>query len=115
MPTACPSRTSTSTSRPTRATRPCASAACGGTSGRSDVARQQPRAQRQERTSSRRRARRTLKGMDRATRDALIEQYRDGATAVRKAVAEVGEDGLDRRPEPGEWTAREVVHHLADS
>jgi hypothetical protein len=53
--------------------------------------------------------------MDRSTRDALIEQYRDGAAAVRKAVAEVGDGGLDRRPEPGEWTAREVVHHLADS
>lgn len=53
--------------------------------------------------------------MDRETRNALIERYRDGAAAVRKAVAEAGEDGLDRRPAPGEWTAREVVHHLADS
>jgi hypothetical protein len=50
--------------------------------------------------------------MDRQT---LIQQYRDGAAEVRKALAEIGPDGLDRRPAPGEWTAREVVHHLADS
>jgi hypothetical protein len=53
--------------------------------------------------------------MDLATRAALINRYRDGAAAVRKAVAEVGEDGLDRRPSPDQWTAREVVHHLGDS
>jgi hypothetical protein len=54
--------------------------------------------------------------MDRQTRDALVQRYKDGADEVRKAVAEAAEGGgLDRRPEPGEWTAREVVHHLADS
>ena len=54
--------------------------------------------------------------MDAATRTALIARYRDGAEAVRKAVAEAEAAGaLDRRPAPGEWTAREVVHHLADS
>jgi hypothetical protein len=50
--------------------------------------------------------------MDRQT---LLQQYRDGAAEVRRAVAEIGPQGLDRRPAPGEWTAREVVHHLADS
>ena len=54
--------------------------------------------------------------MDRATRDALVQRYKDGAVEVRKAVAEAeSNEGLDRRPAPGEWTAREVVHHLADS
>lgn len=54
--------------------------------------------------------------MDRATRDALVQQYKEGAAEVRKAVADVSADnGLDRRPAPNEWTAREVVHHLADS
>ena len=54
--------------------------------------------------------------MDRATRDALVQQYKDGAADVRRAVAAAEADNaLDRRPEPGEWTAREVVHHLADS
>lgn len=52
--------------------------------------------------------------MDRARREQLIEQYKQGAAEVRKALAGVG-DRLDVRPEPGEWTAREVVHHLADS
>jgi hypothetical protein len=53
--------------------------------------------------------------MDRATRERLIEQYKAGAEEVRKAVAEVGAERLDIRPEPGEWTARQIVHHLADS
>lgn len=54
--------------------------------------------------------------MDRATRDALVQQYKQGAAEVRKAVAEAEADnGLDRRPAPNEWTAREVAHHLADS
>jgi hypothetical protein len=34
---------------------------------------------------------------------------------VVRALAEVGEAALDRPTGPGEWTVREVVHHLADS
>jgi hypothetical protein len=45
----------------------------------------------------------------------LIEQYKAGADAVAKAVAGLDDAGLDRRPAPGEWTAREVIHHLADA
>lgn len=52
--------------------------------------------------------------MDKARRDELIERYKKGADEVRLALAEVG-DRLDVRPDPKEWTAREVVHHLADS
>ena len=53
--------------------------------------------------------------MDTARREQLLEQYREGAAAVRKAVEDVG-DRLDVRPAgDGEWSAREIVHHLADS
>jgi hypothetical protein len=45
----------------------------------------------------------------------LLAKYKDGAAAVEKAVAGLGDADLDRRPAPGEWTAREVVHHLADA
>ena len=50
-----------------------------------------------------------------ADRAALIAQYAAGPDAVDAAVRGLTDDELDRRPAPGEWTAREVVHHLADS
>jgi hypothetical protein len=53
--------------------------------------------------------------MDIATRRALIDAYRRGPEEVRAAVAGATGVELDARPAPGEWTAREVVHHLADS
>lgn len=48
-------------------------------------------------------------------RQALLEQYRTGYEAVVAALREVSDTDLDRHPGPGEWTARMVVHHLADS
>jgi hypothetical protein len=56
--------------------------------------------------------------MDAATRATLIERYRAGAAEVESAVAAtlaLGPDAIDRRPAPDEWSARQVVHHLADS
>jgi len=53
--------------------------------------------------------------MDLAARDALIEKYRSGVSAVEDALRGADDAALDRRPAPGEWTAREVAHHLADS
>lgn len=53
--------------------------------------------------------------MDAGARRELIERYRDGHRAVADALAGAGEDDLDGRPGPAEWSAREVVHHLADS
>jgi hypothetical protein len=46
---------------------------------------------------------------------ALIDQYEAGPADVRDALAGITDDELDRRPQLGAWTAREVVHHLADS
>ena len=53
--------------------------------------------------------------MDDATRRSLLATYRQGYAAVVDALAGASDADLDRRSQPGEWTAREVVHHLADS
>ena len=49
------------------------------------------------------------------SRAQLIVRYAEGPVAVAAALAGVTDDELDRRPAPGEWTARQIVHHLADS
>jgi hypothetical protein len=48
-------------------------------------------------------------------RDAALERFASGADDVVDAVAGATDEELDRRPPSGEWTAREVVHHVADS
>jgi hypothetical protein len=53
--------------------------------------------------------------MDAEARNKLIEQYKDGYRVVAEALVGATDEELDRRPAPGKWTAREVVHHLADS
>jgi DinB superfamily len=53
--------------------------------------------------------------MDTNERTALIQRYRDGYDAVERAISGVTDAELDARPTPDDWTAREVVHHLADS
>jgi hypothetical protein len=53
--------------------------------------------------------------MDRRERDSLIAQYENGYVVVMDALDGITEAGLDAREAPGEWSPREVVHHLADS
>ena len=53
--------------------------------------------------------------MDFVERQHLIHQYRDGYRAVSAALTNLTEAELDKRPADGAWTAREVIHHLADS
>ena len=53
--------------------------------------------------------------MDRERRRALVERYREGPSIVEAALAEVSDADLDARPADGGWTARETVHHIADS
>lgn len=48
-------------------------------------------------------------------RSDLLERYGLGAAAVMEALSGATEVELDRRPPSGEWTAREITHHLADS
>lgn len=53
--------------------------------------------------------------MDEKTRTSLIARYQAGYAEVQDALAGAADADLDRRPADGGWTAREVVHHLADS
>jgi hypothetical protein len=48
-------------------------------------------------------------------RTLLIDRYEAGPREVLDALAGATAAELDRRPAPGAWTAREIVHHLADS
>jgi hypothetical protein len=52
---------------------------------------------------------------DEMDRRALLDQYRTGFDAVVDALSGITPDELDRRPPSGEWTAREICHHMADS
>lgn len=53
--------------------------------------------------------------MNAAERLALIEQYDAGHQAIVDALAGVSPAELEAREAPGEWSPREIVHHLADS
>src|SRR5215470_12573663 len=53
--------------------------------------------------------------MDQTTRQKLIDQYKDGYRAVAEALVGATDEELDAHPAPGKWSAREIVHHLADS
>jgi DinB family protein len=53
--------------------------------------------------------------MDPDRRRQMLERYQEGPDVVADALAEITDEELDRRPGPDDWTAREVVHHLADS
>ena len=53
--------------------------------------------------------------MDSQTRTKLINQYKDGYRAVADALAGATDADLDAHPAPGKWSARQIVHHLADS
>jgi DinB family protein len=53
--------------------------------------------------------------MEKAARDRLIQQYKEGYRAVADALAGATGEELAARPAPNKWSARDVVHHLADS
>jgi len=53
--------------------------------------------------------------MDEFTRRELIDRYRDGYAEVMRALDGCTFEELDRRTAPDQWSAREIVHHLADS
>lgn len=48
-------------------------------------------------------------------REELIERYRSGYDVVAASLEGGAQGDLDRSPEPGGWTARQIIHHLADS
>ena len=53
--------------------------------------------------------------MDQERRRALVARYREGPAVVEAALAGATDAELDARPADGGWTARETVHHVADS
>jgi DinB family protein len=48
-------------------------------------------------------------------RAALIEAYKNGCREVADALKGISEKELDFHRASGKWSAREIVHHLADS
>jgi len=53
--------------------------------------------------------------MNAEKREQLIRQYAVGYDEVMQALKEFPEESLAAHPIPGKWSAREIVHHLADS
>jgi hypothetical protein len=48
-------------------------------------------------------------------RQTLIAQYKAGYDEVTRELEGFTDEQLCARPLPGKWSAREIVHHLADS
>ena len=53
--------------------------------------------------------------MDPDRRRQLIERYEQGPDVVASVLEGLSDQDLDRPDPEGGWTARQVVHHLADS
>ena len=48
-------------------------------------------------------------------RQELLDRYRGGFGAIERALEDITDEELDRPGADGGWSARQVVHHLADS
>src|SRR5258708_39885936 len=53
--------------------------------------------------------------MEMARRQELIAQYENGYQEIVNALHGITDAEMDARPAPNEWSARDVIHHLADS
>ena len=53
--------------------------------------------------------------MAKSNRKELIKRYREGPSVLAHAVGNLSESQLDHKPSDGGFSAREVVHHTADS
>jgi len=53
--------------------------------------------------------------MEHDERELLIAQYKEGYRVVAEALLKITPEELDASPAPGKWSARQIVHHLADS
>ncbi|MEZ4521548.1 MAG: DinB family protein [Thermomicrobiales bacterium] len=53
--------------------------------------------------------------MDQNERARLIDQYKRGYATILASIADMTDEEWDAREAPGEWSPREVIHHLADS
>ena len=52
--------------------------------------------------------------MDESEREALIDRYAAGPERLAEALSRVPNEAKHWRPEPGEWSAHEIVWHCAD-
>jgi len=48
-------------------------------------------------------------------RDQLIAEYKDGYSVLAAALLKITPEELDATLGPGQWSTRQIVHHLADS
>jgi len=53
--------------------------------------------------------------MNSAERERLVAQYAAGYDTILGALEAITADEWEAREAPGEWSPRQVVHHLADS
>ncbi|MFM9107570.1 MAG: DinB family protein, partial [Chloroflexota bacterium] len=53
--------------------------------------------------------------MNAEERAALIDRYAEGHAEVLAALDGITPADLDLREAPGEWSVREIIHHLGDS
>ena len=53
--------------------------------------------------------------MEQDARAELVEHYKQGTRVFAEALEGITDTELDARSGPQGWTAREVVHHMADS
>jgi len=53
--------------------------------------------------------------MSNESRAARIAKYADGYNEVIRALDGITDAELDAREAPGEWSPRQVIHHMADS
>ena len=53
--------------------------------------------------------------MEKRQRNTLIDQYRAGYDEIVAALDGMSDAEWDAREAPGEWSPREIIHHLADS
>ena len=53
--------------------------------------------------------------MNHEMRQRLVKKYKEGYAVVVDALHGASDAELDAHPAPGKWSAREIVHHLADS
>src|SRR4051812_41911611 len=58
---------------------------------------------------------RAEKSVEQAERERLIAKYEAGYDEVMRAIEGITPAELDTPEAPGEWTPRQVIHHLADS
>jgi hypothetical protein len=46
--------------------------------------------------------------------DVILARYADGPAQLQAALADLSETALDAAPDTGDWTIRQIVHHIVD-